>query len=473
MDRREEATESAAAEQLSSGSTLEEDAESQAGDQAKAVQLSASLIGTRFEGDSKAPVQMNRQGATPGGDVQAVAARGFGGAAARLPHAEKIQASFGSHDIGGVKAHVGGAAAEANQSLGAVAYTSGNQVAFSADPDLHTSAHEAAHVVQQQSGVALKGGVGEAGDSYERHADQVADQVVRGESAEDLLSEQAGNAASIQTKAVQFTGHPLDQALPAGAETPAHVGGRKATLQRQYSVEQYIAMWEEEHKREMTDEEKETLARGCIGITALNLTGGGNPPLDKAYSTFDGAWAEVEKLRATFAKNPDAPDGQGGTLKDWKPVMFAKMFWSNQSPYDPNMATPDPKKSGQENHIENVKANRRAWDKPDSKAFPTDEKTGKVDMTGYKYDWARPKDPDDVTVGEDGNLEMDWHVNFDYAFWDESTQTFWHANHCQPGMKVYQSTRERFERGYRDFDRTIYCVAFSKNFVPATEAGSH
>jgi hypothetical protein len=40
--------------------------------------------------------------------------------------------------------------------------------------------------------VQLKGGVGEVGDEYERHADEVADRVVRGESAEALLDGMAG-----------------------------------------------------------------------------------------------------------------------------------------------------------------------------------------------------------------------------------------------------------------------------------------
>jgi uncharacterized protein GlcG (DUF336 family) len=49
--------------------------------------------------------------------------------------------------------------------------------------DLHTAAHEAAHVVQQRGGVQLRGGVGISGDVYERHADEV----VAGGSAESLL----------------------------------------------------------------------------------------------------------------------------------------------------------------------------------------------------------------------------------------------------------------------------------------------
>jgi hypothetical protein len=60
-------------------------------------------------------------------------------------------------------------------------------VAFAGAPNLHTAAHEAAHVIQQRAGVQLKGGVGEVGDPYERHADAVADAVVQGKSSEALL----------------------------------------------------------------------------------------------------------------------------------------------------------------------------------------------------------------------------------------------------------------------------------------------
>src|SRR6185503_888478 len=66
-------------------------------------------------------------------------------------------------------------------------------------PDLHTAAHEAAHVVQQRAGVQLKGGVGEAGDPYERHADAVASLVVQGASAESLLDQFAGPSAGPAT----------------------------------------------------------------------------------------------------------------------------------------------------------------------------------------------------------------------------------------------------------------------------------
>lgn len=122
---------------------------------------------------------------------QEVAARGMTGATQALPYAERIQTSFGRHRVAGIEAHVGGPAAESAQELGANAYAMGTKVAFAASPDLHTAAHEAAHVIQQQSGLQLKNGVGQAGDAHEQHADAVADLVVQGQSAEKLLDQYA------------------------------------------------------------------------------------------------------------------------------------------------------------------------------------------------------------------------------------------------------------------------------------------
>ena len=130
-----------------------------------------------------------------GQSVQDVAAHGVQGSGGPLPHLDTIQQSFGAHDVGGVQAHIGGEAAFASTAIGAEAYATGNHVAFAQAPDLHTAAHEAAHVVQQRGGVQLKGGVGQADDSYERHADRVADLVVQGESAEALLSQLAPPSA--------------------------------------------------------------------------------------------------------------------------------------------------------------------------------------------------------------------------------------------------------------------------------------
>lgn len=131
-----------------------------------------------------------------------VAGAGLRGAPRALPYLDKVQAAFGRHDVRGVRAFVGGEAASANQALGASAYTMGASVAFRGAPDLHTAAHEAAHVVQQRSGVSFKGALGEEGGADERHADAVADAVVAGRSAEALLDARApspsGGGAVVQ-----------------------------------------------------------------------------------------------------------------------------------------------------------------------------------------------------------------------------------------------------------------------------------
>ena len=141
------------------------------------------------------------------GDVTAgvheAAAAGVAGSGGRLPHLQRIQESFGRHDVSAVQSYVGGQARRASESIGAEAYATGDRVAFRDSPSLHTAAHEAAHVVQQRGGVQLKGGVGAAGDRYERHADAVADAVVAGKSAEGLLDPYAGGAGgpAVQQKA--------------------------------------------------------------------------------------------------------------------------------------------------------------------------------------------------------------------------------------------------------------------------------
>ena len=129
--------------------------------------------------------------------VHASAQRGIATSASPLPHAERIQQLFGRHDISGIKAHTGPEAGASASAMGAEAYATGNHVVLGAGTDLHTVAHEAAHVVQQRGGVQLKGGgVGEVGDRYEHHADAVADAVVQGKSAEGLLDAMAGGGGA-------------------------------------------------------------------------------------------------------------------------------------------------------------------------------------------------------------------------------------------------------------------------------------
>ena len=188
----------------------------------------------------RAPVQRKATGAAGAGNVHDVAQRGVAEGGARLPYLDLIQRSFGAHDVSGIKAHVGGPAALACQGMGAAAYATGDHVAFAEAPDLHTAAHEAAHVVQQKAGVQLAGGIGASGDEYEQNADQVADAVVSGRSAESLLNGtgssqqppgqtghggQVGGAPAVQQRKLEA--RPDGQGKPAEGGKPA-AGGKGA-----------------------------------------------------------------------------------------------------------------------------------------------------------------------------------------------------------------------------------------------------
>ena len=373
--------------------------------------------------------------------THAIAADGVSGSGGTLPHADKISESFGAEHadtVSQISAHTDSKAADATGALGAQGYASGNSVAFAGAPDVHTAAHEAAHVVQQKGGVQLKGGVGQQGDPYEQNADAVADRVVQGKDASDLLAPYGGASAggAVQAKPLQFLGHELGKALPAGEEKPEFGEDED---QRRYSPEQYGKMWEKEQGKKLTPEMKSTIDRGCIGLSANNIAGGGNPldhaevtfgDFDRGHSYMETKNKELHAMRADPAKAADAPAGEY--------IMFAKMFWSNQAEGD-NSA-------------------------PDDKAFKPDPVTGEVDMTGYDY------------KGQPG------FVNFDYGWWDDSSHCFWHANHMQykdpvkrakNPMMVYQSTKEHFIRGYKDFDRCVFGVALATNYDPGKAAMEH
>jgi len=235
---------------------------------------------------------------------------------------------------------------------------------------------------------------------------------------------------------------PSDQPLggPLGADQPT----------RSFSRDEYIEMWERKHGRRMTGQERHTLARGCIGITALNLQDGANPPLGLSFATFPKARSVAAALNEVvesassldgltpevIAAAPELANLQNvleslpttGSPDQWKAMIFSKRFYSNQA----------------ENWHDRMES--------DPDAFQPDEDTGQVDMGGYQYH-ARPR-PEE---GEGSTF-----VNFDYGWWDEETDTWWHANHAESGMEVYQSTLEHYSRPLRDFDRQVFTVAFAR-----------
>ena len=160
---------------------------------------------TADQGRSPDSVQRRATTAEPSTtSVHNAAANGVATPSSSLPYAATIERAFGRHNVASIQAHQGAEAAASAQAMGAQAYATGNHIVLGASAELHTIAHEAAHVVQQRGGVQLKGGVGAAGDQYERHANQVADAVVAGRSAEGLLDSYAGGGGGGPTAVQRF-----------------------------------------------------------------------------------------------------------------------------------------------------------------------------------------------------------------------------------------------------------------------------
>ena len=148
-----------------------------------------------------------------------------------LPHAAAIQQSFGRHDISGIQYHDGPTAAQSARAMNAAAYSTAGHVVSAGSISMHTAAHEAAHYIQQQSGVQLKDNVGAIGDKYERHADAVANAVLQRKSAESLLDQYSTSPTNLPntSKHKQFT-------AIQGPTNEAHLA---ENVQRKHVVQMY------------------------------------------------------------------------------------------------------------------------------------------------------------------------------------------------------------------------------------------
>ena len=122
-------------------------------------------------------------------DIHRRADAALSGSGSAFPHARRIQQSFGHHGIQHFRAHLDTKAQALTKASRAKGMTKGTRSAFAnPSPSLHTAAHEAAHAkVFELSHVRLPGNVGAVGDPHEQLADSIADRVVRGHSAADLL----------------------------------------------------------------------------------------------------------------------------------------------------------------------------------------------------------------------------------------------------------------------------------------------
>ena len=166
---------------------------------------------------------------------------GLSGSGGGLPHLDSIQSSFGHHDVTGVTAHTDSAAKSANLDLNARGFALGDQVALGKS-DLFTTAHEAAHTVQQKGGLSLKGDMGQVGDAHEVHADAVASKVVQGESAEGLLDQYTGGAPSVVggggggVQLLQRDGGDLEEDQTAVVQDTAHQLGEVDSIRGMQST---------------------------------------------------------------------------------------------------------------------------------------------------------------------------------------------------------------------------------------------
>ncbi len=146
-----------------------------------------------------------------------------------------MESSFGQ-DFGDVRIHTDARASASAESVGANAYTVGNDVVFKSgsydagsESGQRTLAHELSHVVQQRSGPVdgedAPGGirVSDPGDRFERAADSTADHVMSGSS-----SAIAATAAPTAAPTVQM--EPEDEAeVPVQRQTPEEDDEEAAT----------------------------------------------------------------------------------------------------------------------------------------------------------------------------------------------------------------------------------------------------
>lgn len=192
--------------------------------------------------------------------------------------------------------------------------------------------------------------------------------------------------------------------------------------------------------------ERTTLAAGSIGITALNLgRGGAPPPLELAFDTLERARRVQAALIAVLKHRPTdvaAKVAADRTLRDlarvvaaipadpdparWRPAIFSVRFFSRQG------GTWDQRTEG------------------DPTRFVADPR-GQIDLSGYAHA-ARA----DAAAGPGALM-----LNFDYGWYDEATDSWFHANHGEPGMTIYQSRLAHFSRPLAAFDRQVFCVAFA------------
>lgn len=303
--------------------------------------------------------------------IQGAAKQGTQGSPSPFPHFDAIQQSFGGYDLSQVSAFSNAPAKKTAETLGAEAYTMGNNVVFNGQPSLHTAAHEAAHVIQQRTGNAPRG-VGQSGDNHEAHADAVADRVVRGESAEPMLSSLgpargAADGASVQFKDSNDQKKGTDdqlQKLAAGAPDLSKLApGGGDTIKK------------------LTEPGAPDLTKLTGGATdALKELTGGKAPDLSALAAGGGAGA-LQKLTGGGA--PQANVGAGPTTDD-RPKSDYERFINGETPTMQQNAGPNDDKMAQKKNPVSDTLNKGVGWGMGKLGFSTQRRTGADDNDFYR-----------------------------------------------------------------------------------------
>ena len=142
-----------------------------------------------------------------------------------------MESRFGQ-DFGDVRVHTDAKASQSAESVGANAYTVGNEMVFksghfdaSSPTGQRTLAHELSHVVQQRSGpvdgTESAGGIrlSDPSDRFERAAESTADQVMSGPAPAPAASAAAGTSVQLEAADESDEGEaPVQREMPQGGE---------------------------------------------------------------------------------------------------------------------------------------------------------------------------------------------------------------------------------------------------------------
>lgn len=167
----------------------------------------------------------------------------------------------------------------------------------------------------------------------------------------------------------------------------------------------------EKEHHPMSEAEKRVLATGCIGVTRLTIRSLASNP---DLSNCYGSFEQCWNARLKM------DEFLAAHRPDKKTLIFSKRFYSGDQDF-----TPDPK-------------------------------TGRVDMT--KPHPGRPG-----------------YINFDYGLYDDATDKWWHASHCDSNvlvdtcidqntgkpmgpMTVYESNLKHYSRDLGDFNEQTFCL---------------